>query len=103
MPHPGDNGRLLQMLDPDVQAACPVHPRHAQEGATFHLTRELVDNLDHNVLTCGNANNVCSQMCSRKNQECKARLVTCHSCQDNLKHTFQLEIGLENFLLMARR
>jgi hypothetical protein len=64
--YPGNDGRLLQMLDPQVRHAYPVHPRYAVEGATWHLTKELADDLDDSMLTYGNGDFFCRKMYNRK-------------------------------------
>jgi hypothetical protein len=93
--HAGNDGRLLQMLDPHVRSACPAQPsRHATEAAAaFHLTKELADDLDHDMLTHGNADDFSSQIYSRKFREQKDRLATCFSCEENFKHEHCIPIG----------
>ena len=84
--YPGNDGRLLQMLDPHVRSAYPVHPRHALEGATWHLTRELADDLDAEMLTYGNADEFSHKMHNRKFREYEERMINYYSCEGERKH-----------------
>jgi hypothetical protein len=72
--YPGNDGRLLQMLDPQVRHAYPVHPRYALEGATWHLTKELADDLDDSMLTYGNGDYFSRKLYNRKWRAYEERL-----------------------------
>ena len=75
------------MLDPHVRSAYPVHPRYALEGATWHLTKELADDLDAELLTYGNADAFSHKMYSRKFREFEERLINYYSsCEGGTKH-----------------
>jgi hypothetical protein len=78
--YPGNDGRLLQMLDPQVRQAYPVHPRYALEGATWHLTKELSDDLDDTMLTYGNGDFFSRKMYNRKFRDFEERLENYFHC-----------------------
>jgi hypothetical protein len=78
--YPGNDGRLLQMLDPQVRQAYPVHPRYAVEGATWHLTKELADDFDDTMLTYGNADFFSRKMYNRKFRDFEERLENYFHC-----------------------
>jgi hypothetical protein len=82
----GNDGRVLQMLDPEVRGAYPVHPRYAVEGATWHLAKELADDLDDSMLTYGNADFFCRKMYNRKLRAYEERVTNYYSCNRNTKH-----------------
>ena len=97
------------MLDPYVWSTYPVHPRYTLEGATWHLTKELADNLDAHMLKYGNADNFSQKMYSRNFREYEERVINYSSCEGSTKGkakstktTFPFTIGSKNSLLMAR-
>jgi hypothetical protein len=90
--YPGNDGRLLQMLEPHVRSAYRVHPRYALEGATWHLTKELADDLDAELLTYGNADNFSRKMYARKLREFEERIINYSSCKGDVKHEDYISI-----------
>jgi hypothetical protein len=64
---PGNSGKLLYSLPPHVRDAYPVHPRYAV--GTFHLSRQLTDELDEVMVTYGNGEFFSRSLYQRLNQQ----------------------------------
>ena len=91
--YPGNDGRVLQMLDPPVRDAYPVHPRYAAEGATFHLTKKLSDDLDDSLLTYGNADYFCRKMHDRKLRAYEEKAINYYTCDKSSPHQDYIEMS----------
>jgi hypothetical protein len=61
-----NDGRLLQMLPPNVAMAYPVLPRYALPGATYHLNVECAEDFADCMLTYANGNYFSRHLYNRK-------------------------------------
>lgn len=68
----GNDGELLQKLPGAVRNAYPVHPRYAQ-GSSFHFAKTLTTDLEMDLLTYGNAEEVSRKIYAQINAEYRQR------------------------------
>jgi hypothetical protein len=74
------------MLPPHVQSTYPVHPWYALEGATWHLTKELADDLNDSMLTYANGNFFFREMYNRQIRAYEEQLESYFSCKITTTH-----------------
>jgi hypothetical protein len=92
----GNDGRLLQMLPPNVAMAYPVLPRYALPAATFHLDVECAEDFADCMLTYSNGDYFSRKLYSRKLREHERHLISYFSIQSEEKHSEY--VSLENWM-----
>ena len=83
----GNDGRLLQMLPPNVAMAYPVLPRFAVPGATFHLNVECAEDFADIMLIYANGDFFSRRLYDRKLREYERRLISFFSIKTEEKHS----------------